>query len=167
MAEAPAPQERAGRVTTTLVVMRLLICSAAFLLAVAAGCLFGSFVFYLGLEGSGHSYLALMLGTALFALLLLIYLTVLPFIVFAALTEIFRLRSLLVHSGGGLMIALIGLTVMFSESGSQSSFEGQGTLIAAASGIVGGFVYWFVAGRSAGAYRERLYLSNEPGSPAA
>lgn len=84
-----------------------------------------------------------------------------PWAVVILVTEVFRLRTTLIYlAAGGLLGALpsLGLAPM------MRSFEGQPREIAIliATGFVGGFVYWLVAGRMAGIDGVFLTRPREP-----
>jgi hypothetical protein len=85
----------------------------------------------------------------------------LPLAILIVTTEIFKVRSLLVYAVAGCAIMLLG----YSASGLvpppyEESIDHPPPLIphavevAAASGIVFGCVYWLIAGRRAGRWRE-------------
>ena len=79
----------------------------------------------------------------------------LPAMLIIALAEGFRLRSVLVYLLAGAALALgsaYGWDLRFLRS-PHDDLGARGAEIMAAVGIVGGFVYWAVAGRSAGAWR--------------
>jgi hypothetical protein len=79
----------------------------------------------------------------------------LPAIVIIALAEGFRLRSVLFYALAGAALALgsaYGWDLRLLR-GPDDDLGGRGAEIMAAVGIVGGFVYWALAGRSAGAWR--------------
>ncbi len=76
-----------------------------------------------------------MLGAAAFA----------PAVLFILVTEILGIRSLVVHVGaGGLLggVAAVGRIVLVEAT--------DHAVMLTAAGFVGGFVYWLIAGRSAG-----------------
>lgn len=86
----------------------------------------------------------------------------LPLAILIAVAEIFEVRSFLVYAVAGAAILLLG----YSASGlAPPSYEesidyppppiSHGTQVAAAAGIVFGGVYWLIAGRKAGRWRER------------
>ena len=80
----------------------------------------------------------------------------LPAMVLIAVAEGFRLRSVLFYTLAGAALAL-GLTYGWDLRflrGGDDDLGGRGAEIMAAVGIVAGFVYWAVAGRSAGAWRK-------------
>ncbi len=167
MAENAEPDARAGRISFTLVFLRLLVCSFGFLAAVLIAGLVGTFALYRGLEGDA-AYEAAFIGTAILAVLAAAYSALLPFGALIIITEAFRIRGVLVYAIGGMAVALYhGLVAIGADVG----LTDRRLVIAAATGIVGGCVYWLVAGRSAGAYRERRYparaSSIEPESPEA
>jgi hypothetical protein len=73
-----------------------------------------------------------------------------------ALTEALRIRSVLLYAaagGAGLVALYYGAGL--AERGSGSSvLVGRDVEIMAGAGIAAGFVYWMIAGRKAGAWRE-------------
>jgi hypothetical protein len=83
-----------------------------------------------------------------------------PLLVLIVLAETFRARSLLINMAAG---ALLILTGYYGSGLARPSYEEsidappppipRQAEIAAAAGAVGGFVYWFVAGRNAGRWR--------------
>ncbi|MBO6676236.1 MAG: hypothetical protein JJ908_15825 [Rhizobiales bacterium] len=156
-----------GRVSFTLVFLRSLLCLFAFLVAVLAAGLVGTFALYRGLEGD-EAYEAFYWGTAILAVFAIAHTAFLPSVIVVLATEVFRLRSMVIFGVAG---GLVGLYSATFALGSQVYLADRRVLIAAAVGIVGGFVYWLIAGRTAGAYRERRYSIpasvNAPGSPEA
>lgn len=166
MADQPQSVEN-GRVSFTLIFLRFLLCVVAFLFAVLAAGLVGTFALYRGLEGD-EAYQAFYWGTAILAVFAVAHTAFLPSAIVVLITELFCLRSVVVFALGG---ALVGLYCAVEALGPQINFSDQRVLIAAAAGIVGGFAYWLIAGRTAGAYRERVYRAsaptNAPGSPEA
>ncbi len=86
----------------------------------------------------------------------------LPLLVLIALGETFNIRSLLANAAGGAAMLLIAY---YGSGLAQSRFEesidrpppaiSRETEIAAAAGAVFGLVYWAIAGRRAGRWRER------------
>ncbi|HEV2955701.1 MAG TPA: hypothetical protein VGX95_06255 [Xanthobacteraceae bacterium] len=79
----------------------------------------------------------------------------LPAMLMIALAEGFRLRSVLFYALAGAALALgsaYGWDLRLLRS-PDDDLGGRGVEIMAAVGIVGGFVYWALAGRSAGAWR--------------
>ncbi|HET9714770.1 MAG TPA: hypothetical protein VFP60_01170 [Pseudolabrys sp.] len=85
---------------------------------------------------------------------------VVPAVVAIVIAEVARMRSFLYYGVGG---ALVGLASYF---GSDISVRLENTTdmppvsnalqLAAAAGIIGGLVYWLLAGRNAGRWRERM-----------
>jgi hypothetical protein len=82
----------------------------------------------------------------------------LPAFIGIVLAEAARLRSLLYYGGVG---ALIGLAAYYSADIASMLEEttdippvGHSLELAAAAGIVAGVVYWLIAGRRAGAWRD-------------
>ena len=89
----------------------------------------------------------------------------LPAMLIIALAEGFRLRSVLVYLLAGAALALgsaYGWDLRLLRD-PHDDLGGRDVEIMAAVGIVGGFVYWVLAGRSAGAWRRpRPTLSAAP-----
>lgn len=85
----------------------------------------------------------------------------LPLLILIALAETFKIRSLLANAAGGaamLLIAYYGSGLAgsrYEESIDQPPPLSRETEIAAAAGAVFGLVYWAIAGRRAGRWRER------------
>ena len=82
----------------------------------------------------------------------------LPAMLMIVLAEGFRLRSVLFYALAGAALALGSaygwdLTML---RGPDDDLGGRGVEIMAAVGIVGGFVYWVLAGHNAGAWRRPL-----------
>lgn len=81
----------------------------------------------------------------------------LPAMVIALITEAFSIRSVLAYAVGGGLVGLacyLGLVPFDPET---MRFEGvvrRHLEIMTGAGIVAGFVYWLIAGRNAGAWRE-------------
>lgn len=165
MAEGPAQQvsdRPQGRVSVMLIIVRLLVCTFAFFVAMIAAGLIATFGLYRGLEGDA-AYAGIFAGTALLAILLAAQFALTPFAAIVVLAEAFAVRSMLVFAVAGMLIAV---AFVWGEIGPQITFDDPRLLISAAAGIVGGFVYWLIAGRSSGAYRERVYtLPTGPESP--
>lgn len=86
----------------------------------------------------------------------------LPIAILIALAEAFRIRSLLINTAAGAVLIVAGY---YSSGLARPSYEEsidrppppipQQVQIAAAAGAVGGFIYWFIAGRNAGRWRDR------------
>ena len=167
MADQPPalpPVAGEGRVSLTLIFLRFLLCFGAFLVAVVAAGLVGTFALYRGLEGD-PAYEAFYWGTAFLAVFAVAHLAFLPAALVAVASEVFRLRGVVVFALGG---ALVGLYCALQGLEPVAGIEDRRVLIAAAAGIAGGFVYWLIAGRTAGAYRERRYrVPSGPASPEA
>ncbi|MEM7695321.1 MAG: hypothetical protein AAF318_12790 [Pseudomonadota bacterium] len=78
--------------------------------------------------------------------------TVAPAALFVVLSELTRLRGFVVHLVAGCVIGLVAAlpvgTLMEGEV--LPDLPGDVVRLAVASGAVGGFVYWLIAGRRAG-----------------
>ena len=92
--------------------------------------------------------------------------SLLPLVILIAIAETFKIRSLLANAAAGaalLLLAYYGSGLgpasyeeSIDEAPSPVSLEAE---IAAASGVVFGLVYWAIAGRKAGRWRERRGLA--------
>jgi hypothetical protein len=81
----------------------------------------------------------------------------LPALVLIVLAEIARMRSFLYYGVAG---AVVGLSAYFGsnisarlDNTTDMAPVGHTLQLAAAAGIIGGLVYWLIAGRKAGAWR--------------
>ena len=84
----------------------------------------------------------------------------LPLIIAITLGESFKVRSLLVNTLAGVALMLLGYYSVARPSYEESIDQppppvSREAEIAAAAGAVFGFVYWAIAGRKAGRWRER------------
>jgi hypothetical protein len=80
----------------------------------------------------------------------------LPAMVVAAVTEAFYIRSALAYAVGGGLVGLacyLGLVPFDPETLQFEGIVHRHLEIITGAGIVGGFVYWIIAGRNAGAWR--------------
>jgi hypothetical protein len=91
---------------------------------------------------------------------------ILPLAICIAIAETFKIRSLLINTLAGAVLLLTGY---YGSGLARPSYEesidappppiSREAEIAAASGAVFGFVYWMIAGRNAGRWRERPKFS--------
>jgi hypothetical protein len=141
------------------VIARIFVVLFAFVLACVAGAVV--IVFALLLPGwtalldrpPDQQSMALLVGLS--AVFFSLY-AMLPAMVFIALAEGFRLRSVLFYALAGAVLALCsayGWDLRFLR-GPDDDLGWRGVEVMAAVGIVGGFVYWALAGRNAGAWRK-------------
>jgi len=81
-----------------------------------------------------------------------------PAVIAILVTETFGLRSVVLHAvAGGLIGLFCGYTLGFIEPLPRLDFNfplGTNFELLAAAGIAAGLVYWLIAGRSAGLWRE-------------
>jgi hypothetical protein len=81
----------------------------------------------------------------------------LPAMVVVAITEAFYVRSALAYAAGGAIVGLgcyLGLVPFDSDTLRFEGIVRRHLEIMTGAGIVGGLVYWMIAGRNAGAWRE-------------
>jgi len=89
----------------------------------------------------------------------------LPLTVLIVLAEALKVRSLLIHLVAGAAFLLLGyygtgaITASYEESINRAPPPRSHVVeVAAAAGVAFGFVYWLIAGRNAGRWRERRVL---------
>jgi hypothetical protein len=88
--------------------------------------------------------------------------TLLPLAILILITELYNVRSVLVYAVAGAAILLLSYSAsglappLYEESIDQPPpLVPHGVEVAAAAGVVFGAVYWLIAGRRAGRWRER------------
>jgi hypothetical protein len=83
----------------------------------------------------------------------------LPAMIVAAITEAFYIRGALTYAVGGGLVGLacyLGLVPFDTETLRFEGIVRRHLEIMTGAGIVGGLIYWMIAGRNAGAWREPL-----------
>src|SRR5579864_455908 len=81
----------------------------------------------------------------------------LPAMIVVAITETFYIRSALAYAVGGALVGLAGYLGLVPFDPDTLSFDGivrRHLEIMTGAGIVAGLVYWLIAGRNAGAWRQ-------------
>ena len=95
----------------------------------------------------------------------------LPALIIAAITEAFSIRSSLAYAIGGGLVGLACYLGLVPFDPDTMRFEGivqRHLEIMTGAGIVAGLVYWMIAGRTAGAWREpQRRLTPPPPMPSA
>jgi hypothetical protein len=89
----------------------------------------------------------------------------LPAMIVAAITEAFYIRSALAYAAGGAAVGLACYLGLVPFNPDTLRFEGivrRHLEIMTGAGIVAGVVYWLIAGRNAGAWREPPRLLKPP-----
>lgn len=92
----------------------------------------------------------------------------LPAAIVVAITEAFYIRSALAYAVGGALVGLacyLGLVPFDTESLRFDGIVRRHLEIMTGAGIVAGLVYWLIAGRNAGAWRERPRPLSPPPIP--
>ncbi|WJR78535.1 hypothetical protein [Bradyrhizobium sp. NP1] len=140
-----------GRIVVILVAF-LIACFAAGMIVVAA-ILFPEFS-DLGAGPVDDGALNVILG---FGFIFVSGFALLPAMIVAAITEAFSIRSLLAYAVGGGLVGLACYLGLVPFDTDTLQFEGivrRHLEIMTGAGIVAGLVYWMIAGRNAGAWRE-------------
>jgi len=89
----------------------------------------------------------------------------LPALVIALITEAFSIRGVLAYALGGALVGLACYLSLVPFDTDTWRFEGivrRHLEIMTGAGIVAGLVYWMIAGRTAGAWREPRRLPPSP-----
>ncbi|HXD45747.1 MAG TPA: hypothetical protein VN655_11495 [Pseudolabrys sp.] len=145
-----------GRIVVIL--FALIVSSIAVGMAIAAGLLGPQWHAFSGDVGERVTFW----GVAFFGSAFTGAVGILPLAILIALAEAFRVRSLLINTAAGAALIVAGY---YSSGLARPSYEesidappppiSRQAEIAAAAGAVGGLVYWLIAGRNAGRWRER------------
>src|SRR5882724_8897045 len=88
-----------------------------------------------------------------------------PAMIVALVTEAFSIRGALTYAIGGGLVGLacyLGLVPFDTETLRFEGIVRRHLEIMTGAGIVGGLVYWMIAGRNAGAWREPRRLAPPP-----
>jgi hypothetical protein len=89
----------------------------------------------------------------------------LPALIVAAITEAFYIRSVLAYAVGGALVGAACYLGLIPFDPDTMRFDGivrRHLEIMTGAGIVAGLIYWMIAGRNAGAWRERLTAKRQP-----
>jgi hypothetical protein len=141
-----------------VIVFALIVSSIAVGMAIAVGLLGPQWHAFSGDVGDRVTFW----GVAFFGSVLTGAVGLLPLLILIVLAEAFCIRSLLINTAAGAALLVAGY---YGSGIAQPSYEEsidnpppaipRQVEIAAAAGAVGGFVYWFIAGRNAGRWRDR------------
>jgi hypothetical protein len=141
-----------------VIVFALIAASLAVGMAIAVGLLGPQWHAFSGDVGERVTFW----GVAFFGSVFTATIGLLPLLVLIALAETFRVRSLLINTAAGAVLIVAGYYGSgLARPGYEESIDEppppipRQAEIAAAAGAAGGFVYWFIAGRNAGRWRER------------
>jgi hypothetical protein len=81
----------------------------------------------------------------------------LPAIIIVAITEAFNIRSVVAYALGGAVVGLACYLGLIPFDPATMTFDGivrRHLEVMSGAGIVGGLIYWVIAGRNAGAWRQ-------------
>jgi hypothetical protein len=136
-----------------VVLFAFLIASFAAAIVMAAGMLLPYDWQNLSFDGIHRGMFTMVVG---FGFFFISALALLPAVVIIAAAETFRLRSALFYAAaGGLEGVLLFYQRGFAAGMANDPLMIRIAEIMAASGIVGGLLYWAMAGRNAGKWNER------------
>ena len=140
----------------------IVILFALFMATVASGiataiALLGTELHIVGADPIEHVFFW---GTAAVASGVTVFAGFLPMLIVVILAEAFSIRSLVIQAAAGAAILLLGyysagLTTYEESIDHPPPPISREAEIAAAAGVVFGFIYWVIAGRNAGRWRER------------
>jgi hypothetical protein len=147
---------------------RIVVIFFAFLLAAVAAAVVFTLSIFVTMWNSGSSWSSVSMATTAFfqtggsVFILLTIFAFLPSMIVAAIAEIYRIRSVLFYILSAGMVAIFSTAgfrfvlslVMFQPKVEPQigTFSANWTLVV--SGMVAGLVYWAVAGRQAGVWRQ-------------
>jgi hypothetical protein len=152
-------------------IIRLFVIFFAFLIAcLAAGMIIVGAVLFPELSdlGSGpvdQGALNIVLG---FGFIFVSGFALLPAMIVALITEAFSIRGALTYAIGGGLVGLacyLGLVPFDTETLRFEGIVRRHLEIMTGAGIVAGLVYWMIAGRNAGAWREPSRSLSPPPKP--
>ncbi|MDB5617711.1 hypothetical protein [Tardiphaga sp.] len=89
----------------------------------------------------------------------------LPAIIVVAITETFSIRSVLAYALGGAAVGLacyLGLVPFDTDAMRFDGIVRRHLEVVTGAGIVGGLIYWMIAGRNAGRWRESFHRPPAP-----
>jgi hypothetical protein len=89
----------------------------------------------------------------------------LPAVVVVAITELFNVRSVLAYAIGGAAIGLacyLGLVPFDTDAMRFDGIVRRHLEVMTGAGIVGGLIYWVIAGRNAGRWRQAFHAPPAP-----
>lgn len=89
----------------------------------------------------------------------------LPAIIIVAITEAFNIRSVVAYALGGAVVGLACYLGLIPFDPATMHFDGivrRHLEVMSGAGIVGGLIYWVIAGRNAGRWREPRRLPPQP-----
>jgi hypothetical protein len=92
----------------------------------------------------------------------------LPAMLVVLITEAFYIRGVLTYALGGAVVGLACYLGLVPFDPATMHFEGiirRHLEIMTGAGIVGGLIYWMIAGRNAGAWRQPRHLPPPPPPP--
>jgi hypothetical protein len=114
-------------------------------------------------DGPVFAFLGFFIGGPIL-LIFVLGVMLLPASIGILISEAFAIRSWIFHVLNGIASAWLGWQLYGSFAGKDMPFNEP--LVVVAAGIVGGFAYWAVAGRSAGFYKPIFKSDPPPSVPA-
>jgi phosphotransferase system glucose/maltose/N-acetylglucosamine-specific IIC component len=87
--------------------------------------------------------------------------TLLPAMIVVAITETCKMRGALTYAVAGALLGFVCYLLLMPLISGTLPFSGQNTAVITSAGIAAGLVCWMIAGRKAGAWRERPPLPSQ------
>jgi hypothetical protein len=92
-----------------------------------------------------------------------------PALIVITITEAFSIRSVLAYALGGALVGVACYLGLIPYDTTTMTFDGivrRHLEVLAGAGIIAGLIYWVIAGRNAGAWRQRRPLPPQPDAAA-
>lgn len=91
-----------------------------------------------------------------------------PALVVVVITEAFKIRSVVAYALGGALVGLACYLGLIPYDTTTMTFDGivrRHLEVMTGAGIVAGLIYWAIAGRNAGAWRQPRRVGDRPSPP--
>jgi ABC-type transport system involved in multi-copper enzyme maturation permease subunit len=166
------PVHSKGRISFGKIMTRAFVSLFSLMIALCAGITFAAIALFVNLLPQTQNYdpVESFFVFAPFVVVFVSSVSFIPALIGVVLTEVFCLRHFIIYALFGVVTAFspwfldISGAFILPEEWRTLVGDERLALIMAASGLIGGLVYWLMAGRHAGDVREKVY-SAAPTSP--